>query len=161
MKVGREQGAIIQKYLEALDTVAPQHGPRRDPERIARQLVKIDKQLLTASKLAAVSLLQDRINLLKARDQIASANALEDLEADFIEVVKPYSDRRGISYSAWREIGVSKEALIKAGIRPTRLTGSALTYESTATNGNGTATHHVFEEEAEASADLTKAFETG
>lgn len=137
MKVGREQGAIIQRYLDALDSIAPQHGPRRDPANIARQLVKIDKQLLTASKLAAVSLLQDRINLLRARDAIATANALDEMEADFVDVVKSYSERRGISYSAWREIGVSADVLRKADIPVTRLTGSALTYESTATNGNG------------------------
>ncbi len=38
------------------------------------------------------------------------------LERDFVKVAKAYSAKKGISYGAWREFGVSPEVLKKAGI---------------------------------------------
>jgi hypothetical protein len=38
------------------------------------------------------------------------------LEDDFVKVARSYSDRRGISYAAWREIGVDASVLKKAGL---------------------------------------------
>ena len=48
-----------------------------------------------------------------------SAN-LSVLEEEFIEAVKGYSGRKGISYSAWREIGVPADVLRRAGMAQTR-----------------------------------------
>ena len=42
---------------------------------------------------------------------------LSDLEVAFAEHAASYGGRRGISYSAWREVGVSAATLKKAGIR--------------------------------------------
>jgi hypothetical protein len=41
---------------------------------------------------------------------------LEGLESDFVQAAKPYSERKGISYAAWRELGVEAAVLKKAGI---------------------------------------------
>ena len=38
------------------------------------------------------------------------------LEDDFVRVAHSYSSRRGISYAAWREIGVDAAVLKKAGL---------------------------------------------
>ena len=46
----------------------------------------------------------------------AGAPDLSALEKDFVKVAKPYAKRKGISYGAWREFGVSPEVLKKAGI---------------------------------------------
>ena len=41
---------------------------------------------------------------------------LSGLEADFVAVAKEYSQRKGISYAAWREVGVEPAVLKKAGV---------------------------------------------
>jgi hypothetical protein len=41
---------------------------------------------------------------------------LDALEAGFIEAASGYSERKGISYAAWREMGVEASVLKKAGI---------------------------------------------
>ena len=35
---------------------------------------------------------------------------------EFVKVAASYSERRGITYAAWREIGVTPEVLKKAGV---------------------------------------------
>ena len=37
-------------------------------------------------------------------------------EEAFVEVAKSYSDRQGISYAAWRTVGVAPEVLRRAGV---------------------------------------------
>ena len=40
----------------------------------------------------------------------------EALETAFIAVAGPYSERKGLSYAAWREVGVQPRVLRAAGI---------------------------------------------
>ena len=53
---------------------------------------------------------------LEALSQTASVD-LSALEAGFATHAAAYGGRRGISYAAWREIGVSSPTLKSAGIR--------------------------------------------
>ena len=39
-----------------------------------------------------------------------------ELEAGFVAVAKSYSERKGLTYSAWREAGVDARVLKQAGI---------------------------------------------
>ena len=41
---------------------------------------------------------------------------LSALESDFVKTASKYAQRKGISYAAWRELGVSADVLKKAGI---------------------------------------------
>ena len=41
---------------------------------------------------------------------------LTELEMEFVKAARGYSERRGISYAAWREAGVSASVLKQAGI---------------------------------------------
>ena len=41
---------------------------------------------------------------------------MKALEKAFVKHAKAYSDSKGISYAAWREIGVTPEVLKAAGI---------------------------------------------
>ncbi len=41
---------------------------------------------------------------------------METLEAAFIEIALPYSERKGLSYAAWRAVGVQPRVLRAAGI---------------------------------------------
>ena len=45
-----------------------------------------------------------------------SAVDMEAIEAAFVKVAAAYSDRQGISYSSWREVGVPASVLKRAGI---------------------------------------------
>jgi hypothetical protein len=42
------------------------------------------------------------------------------LEKDFVKVARAYGSRKGISYTAWRSVGVSAGVLQRAGIARTR-----------------------------------------
>ena len=42
--------------------------------------------------------------------------AFDTLERDFIEVAKKFAQRRGISYDAWRDVGVPEDVLLRAEI---------------------------------------------
>jgi hypothetical protein len=42
---------------------------------------------------------------------------LECLEQAFIAAVKGYSERKGITYAAWREAGIDARVLRDAGLR--------------------------------------------
>ena len=42
---------------------------------------------------------------------------LEALESGFVKVVSAYSERKGISYAAWREQGVPAAVLKAGGIK--------------------------------------------
>jgi hypothetical protein len=44
------------------------------------------------------------------------AGELEALEAAFISVAGPYSERKGLTYAAWRAVGVAPRVLRGAGI---------------------------------------------
>ena len=41
---------------------------------------------------------------------------LSALESDFVKTASKYAARQGISYAAWRELGVPADVLKKAGI---------------------------------------------
>ena len=49
----------------------------------------------------------------------AVTNLLSALEADFVSAARSYSERKGISYAAWRAVGVPPAVLKKAGISRT------------------------------------------
>ena len=113
---GREQGRKVRHYLEALDAHTPKRGRKRTPDSIRKRLDKIETELETADALKRVQLVQERIDL---SDELAAGEEgidLSELEADFIEVAAAYSDRKGITYAAWRESGVDASVLKQAGI---------------------------------------------
>ncbi len=113
---GREHGRIVRRYLEALET-RPRRGRRRRPETITARLASIDEQLADADALTRLHLLQERMDLER---QLAAADGggadLEELEAAFIEVAAAYSQRKGLTYDAWRSVGVPPRVLRAAGI---------------------------------------------
>ena len=45
---------------------------------------------------------------------------LAALEKSFVKVARPYGERKGISYSAWRTVGVPASVLQQAKIPRTR-----------------------------------------
>ncbi len=67
--------------------------------------------------LTRLHLIQERMNL--EQELAASDNGvdLEELEDQFVAAAAPYGARKGITYAAWRQLGVDPSVLRRAGIR--------------------------------------------
>ena len=113
---GREQGRVVRRYLEALESHRPKRGRKRTPETITKRLNWIDERLADADPLSRLHLLQERMDLQEQLEREGSVTDLSALEAEFVRVAGDYSGRKGITYDAWREIGVEPRVLKAAGI---------------------------------------------
>jgi hypothetical protein len=117
LAVGREQGRAVRRYLETLEANKPRRGRKRTPEGIEKRLVAIDERIAAADALSRLHLAQERMDL--EAELAASGDDgvdLDALEADFIAAAGPYSQRKGISYEAWRASGLEPRVLKAAGI---------------------------------------------
>jgi NTP pyrophosphatase (non-canonical NTP hydrolase) len=116
---GRELSRTVKAYLEALDAQTPKkRGRRRTPESIEKRLAAIQQELAEATPLNRLTLTQEQLDL---EDELAQLQGVDDadlpeLEKAFIKVAKDYSERKGISYTAWRANGVEASVLKAAGI---------------------------------------------
>ena len=113
---GRSHGRAVRNYLEALDAHRPKRGRRRTPESIRARLTEIDETYGSATSMARLSMAQERINLNEALTAAETVFDLSGLEDEFVAVAATYGDRKGISYVAWREVGVPAAILQRAGI---------------------------------------------
>ncbi len=116
---GRVHGRIVREYLEALDAHRPRRGRKRTPESVQHRLETVEKHLIDASPFERVGLLQERIDLLKLREGLEEDDNLQELEDAFVEVAADWGGRKGITFAAWREVGVPPEVLKRAGIQRT------------------------------------------
>ena len=111
--------AAVREYLKALEHNAPRPGRKRTPDGIQRQLASVAAEMEGATVTRRLGLVQQRIDLeaeLEAIKQVGSID-LSALEANFVDHAAAYGGRRGISYAAWREVGVLAATLKAAGIR--------------------------------------------
>ena len=113
---GRRQGRAVRDYLEALEQHRPKRGRKRTPESIRKQLQRINDDLDSADPVKKLQMIQDRMDLEAELESIENKPDLGGLEEDFVSAAKPYSERKGISYAAWRELGVEAAVLKRAGI---------------------------------------------
>lgn len=119
---GRAQSKAVRDYLRLLE----QDG-RRSSNMSADQInakvhelqTRIDE---TDDPARRVELIQRRIDLEEQLNSVEDAPDEDALEKDFVEAAKEYSERKGISYSAWREVGVPAATLKAAGVPRTRRT---------------------------------------
>ena len=113
---GRDQGRAVRRYLEALEANKPRRGRKRSPESMKKRLDAIEGEIAAADPLKRLHLVQERLDLQSALEASESNVDLAQLEKDFVKSAAPYSERKNISYSAWRELGVPTDVLDKAGI---------------------------------------------
>ncbi|MEY2753896.1 MAG: hypothetical protein RJB65_254 [Actinomycetota bacterium] len=116
MAVGRVEGRIVRDYLEAIRMNKGKPGRKRTPDSISRRLVAIENELAVANAVQELELIQERLDLQTELAAMTSKVDPASLEADFARVAQAYSKRRGISYAAWRAVGVEPSVLKKAGI---------------------------------------------
>jgi hypothetical protein len=113
---GRTEGRIIRMYLEIVEANKPKRGRKRTADSITKRLAAIQKELTTADAIVKLRLTQERMNLTAelATKQLGSDFA--KLENQFVKIAAVYSQRNGITYSAWQEMGVQPNVLKRAGI---------------------------------------------
>ena len=116
MAEGRSQSRAISQYLDALEVNKPKRGRKRTVETIDRRLAAITEEFGSANAISRLSLIQERMDLLAEKEAMNGTIDLSALEAEFVKAAKPYGQRKGISYAAWRELGVPAEVLKRAGI---------------------------------------------
>jgi hypothetical protein len=116
LAVGREQGRAVRAYLEALEAHKPKRGRRRTVDKIESRIDDINALLPTVDPVKRVHLVQERLDLTRELNAASSSDDLAALEAGFIRVALSYSASKGISYVAWREIGVPAAVLARAGL---------------------------------------------
>ena len=113
---GRNQGRSVRRYLEALDAHKPKRGRKRTTESMQKRLDRIDVELVSADPLKRLQLIQERLDLKEELDNAGTTVDLSGLEEEFVSAAAAYSKRKGISYAAWRELGVEPSVLKRAGI---------------------------------------------
>ncbi|MEY2471879.1 MAG: hypothetical protein QOK28_1208 [Actinomycetota bacterium] len=117
LAAGRAQGKAVRDYLEALEGSKPKRGRPRTAEGVRQQLDAIPKQLEDADAVSRLQLIQRRMDLEAELERLSGpAVDIGALEEAFVQVAKAYSESKGISYGAWREIGVDAAVLKRAGI---------------------------------------------
>ncbi len=117
---GRKESKAIKAYLEAI-SVPKRKGRPVTPESLEARIVGLDERIRTEpNPLIRVDLIQARIDAQTALDEMTAVVDLDALEVGFIECAASYSDRKGITWPAWREFGVSTGVLQAAGVKRTR-----------------------------------------
>jgi hypothetical protein len=114
---GRAESRTVKAYLEALESHRPKRGRKRTADSVAKRLEAVEQEMATADPLKRLQLAQER---LKLQDELAAMDGdgvdMDALEQEFVVVAASYGERKGISYTAWREVGVPATTLKAAGI---------------------------------------------
>jgi hypothetical protein len=117
---GREEGRVVRDYLDALEQTKPRRGRKRTPESIQKRLVAIDAVYSDAPALQRLQLVQEELDLEAELAVVDDVIDVAGLKKSFIKVARAYGERKGISYSAWRTVGVSASVLQSAGVARSR-----------------------------------------
>ncbi len=118
LAIGREEGRAVRRYLEALDAHRPKRGRKRSADSGARRLAAIEDSLARGTDpLTRLHLVQERMDLRRALAAGGGEVDLSAVEGAFTAVAAAYSERKGVSYDAWRQLGVEARVLSAAGIR--------------------------------------------
>jgi hypothetical protein len=113
---GRTQSKAVRQYLEALEAHKPKRGRKRTPESIKKRLDALDGLIDGADPLKRLQLVQERMDLTQELANMEDKPDLGSLEKGFTDAAKAYGARKGITYAAWRELGVDPSTLKAAGI---------------------------------------------
>lgn len=116
---GKSEAAKVRKYLKALE--AGQPGGAARAKVLEQRIERLRDDIANEDNLLRrVKLIQKRFDTEDKLKDVDTSIDFDALEADFIGVVDSYSERNGISYHTWREVGVPARALKAAGIKRTR-----------------------------------------
>ena len=116
---GRRESRAIKAYLEALGSRRP--GRPVTADSVRKRIESIDEKLATEDDpLKQLDLRQERLDAEATLKEVEAKEDIDELEKSFVETAKSYSERKGISYAAWRQVGVPAGVLKEAGVPRTR-----------------------------------------
>ena len=112
---GRAEARSIKAYLNAVGT--RKRGRPVTRETLTKRIERLESQIETEpNPLKVLDFRQARLESEQRLAELERSVDVARLEADFVTYAMAYSDRKGISYAAWREAGVPAPVLSKAGI---------------------------------------------
>ncbi len=116
---GRLQSRAIRAYLTALQDRKPGRPVTR--QSLERRIEALGVKIAASDDpLRRLDLIQSKLDAEGQLGKLGDGVDFENLEAEFIAHAKAYSERKGINYPAWREMGVPAATLRSAGIAETR-----------------------------------------
>ncbi|RIK11165.1 MAG: hypothetical protein DCC49_01060 [Acidobacteria bacterium] len=116
IRQGRIESSAVKAYLEALTAGTATHRSA-DPGAIQRRLRGVEDRLAKESNpLKRLELTQQQMNLTAALNASSAGSDEAKLREGFVRFAAAYGKRRGISYKAWRAVGVPASVLKQAGI---------------------------------------------
>ncbi len=120
---GRRQAKAVRDYLEALESTRRRPGRPVDRRSLEKKIERVQAQIDEETNAAKrVELIQRRLDSERQLADLEEQPDVEALEEDFKQAAREYSERKGITYSAWREAGVPASVLREAGVPRTRRT---------------------------------------
>ena len=117
---GQAQGRTVSRYLTALDQTKPKRGRQRSTEKMQARIDELPGEIAQAKPLKKVHLIQELMDLQAELAKEDETVDISEVESEFIAIAAEYSGRKGISYAAWREVGVPASVLKAAGVPRTR-----------------------------------------
>jgi hypothetical protein len=117
LAVGRRQGNTVRSYLEVLEANKPKRGRKRTADTVRKNIQTIDDTIDSLDPLQRVLKVQERMDLEAELSKMTAATDFSELESAFVAVAADFSERRNVSYQAWRTVGVPSEVLGRAGIK--------------------------------------------
>lgn len=116
LAVGRTQASAVRAYLDALEMHKPKRGRKVTPETMRSRITKLRDEAKRAPKSKQLQLVQDRMDLEAALAASEEVFDMAPLKKGFTKHAKAYARNKGISYAAFKEIGVPVPVLKEAGI---------------------------------------------
>ncbi len=119
---GRRQGKAVRDYLAVIEQDR-RRGPRLNKEQLEAKISEMQEQIdQEDDPVKRLDLVQRRLDYEDRLSEVGDEVDLEELESSFVEVAADYGQRKGITWTAWREIGVPAATLKAAGVPRTRRT---------------------------------------
>jgi hypothetical protein len=116
LATGRNESRIVRRYLEALAATKPKRGRRRTTSSVEKRLAAVEEAIESADRITMLKLSQERLDLINELESMAVDDGMKEIEEDFVAIAAQYGNRQGISYAAWREVGVQPDVLRRAAI---------------------------------------------
>lgn len=117
---GRAQGRAVRDYLSALER-RRSRGKMPDRSTVQQRIEEVQRKIDAEENPAKrVELIQRRLDHEEQLIALDDEPDMEALQDGFVDAVREYSERKGISYHAWREAGVPAEVLRQGGVKRTR-----------------------------------------
>jgi hypothetical protein len=108
----------VRRYLRALEAQAgsPLRG-LKTRTWVERQITALPERIQAETDpLKRLLLVQELMDRQSELADMPTPEEFARIEEDFVAVAKAFSERKGVSYAAWRHVRVEAEVLERAGI---------------------------------------------